>query len=268
MTALMPGGAFIVPKTQAPADDRIEEALRLARAGAGGHQGGPAFRDRAHGAFLVAVQVAQRFRDPFAQMGVQQSVADQGVDRCALSKRARETHVRALEQRRPAGLVERQQVAHLAVQPVIGERIRRELVAQEAADNVLGVGDRVQCHRANGRGRACSRLPAFPELQLVFRERLEEGVGDRDPTLQHVRLSLALWLARDEPRDRCAPAGDDDLFPGLDLRQQSGQVRLGLADVDDGQTQPPSIEVTATHYPATSRSFNSSSGRALRTASV
>ena len=142
----------IVPKTQAPADDRIEETLGLARAGAGGHQGGPAFRNRAHGAFLVAVQVAQRFRDPFAQMGVQQSGADQGIDRGALSKRARETHVRAFEQRRPAGLVERQQIAHLAVQPVIGERIRRELVAQEAADDVLGVGDRVQRHVANGRG--------------------------------------------------------------------------------------------------------------------
>ena len=137
-----------VPKTQAPADDRVEEALGLARAGAGGDQGGPAFGNRAHGAFLVAVQVAQRFRDPFAQMGVQKSVADQGVDRCALSKRARKTHVRALEQRRPAGRVQRQQVAHLAVQPVIGERIRRELVAQEAADDVLGIGDRVQSHVA------------------------------------------------------------------------------------------------------------------------
>ena len=136
-----------VPKTQAPADDRIEEALGLARAGAGGDQGGPAFRNRAYGAFLVPVQMAQRFRDPFAQMGVQQSVADQGVDRCALSKRARKAHVRALEQRRPAGLVERQQVPHLVVEPVIGERIRRELVAQEAADDVLGVGDRVQSHR-------------------------------------------------------------------------------------------------------------------------
>ena len=139
----------IVPKIQAPADYRIEEALGLARAGAGGHQGGPAFRNRAHGALLVAVQVAQRFRDPFAQMGVQQSVTDQGVHRGALSKRARKTHVRALEQRRPAGLVERQQVAHLLVEPVIGERIRRELVAQEAADDVLGVGDRVQRHVAS-----------------------------------------------------------------------------------------------------------------------
>ena len=72
--------------------------------------------------------------------------------------------------------------------------------------------------------RIAGTLTAFPELQFVFRKPLEEGVGDRDPALQHVRLSLALRLARDEPRDRCAPAGDDDLFPGLDLRQQSGQV--------------------------------------------
>lgn len=35
-------------------------------------------------------------------------------------------------------LVERQQLAHLAVQPGIGERTGRELVAQETADGVLG----------------------------------------------------------------------------------------------------------------------------------
>ena len=259
----------IVPKIQAPANDRIEEALGLARAGAGGDQGGPAFRNRAHGAFLVAVQMAQRFRDTFAQMGVQQSVADQGVDRCALSKRARKTHVRALEQRRPAGLVERQQVAHMAVQPVIGERIRRELVAQEAADDVLGVGDRVQRHRANGRGQACSRLPAFPELQLVFRERLEEGVRNRELSLQGAGLPLTLGSVRDEPCHRCAPTGDRDLFTRLDPCQQSGQLGLGLADVDDGHAQPPSNQddgyTLSGHFPGASTRLP---GRALRTTSV
>ncbi len=139
-------GVF-VPQAQAPADDGVEEALGLARAGAGGDQGGSAFGDRAQGAFLVAVEVGQRLGDPFAQMGMQQSLANQGVDRRSLPERPRQTHVGALEQRRPAGLVERQQLAHLRVQPGIGERIRRELVAQEAADDVLGVGDGVQGHR-------------------------------------------------------------------------------------------------------------------------
>ena len=97
----------VVPQSQAPADDGVEEALGLARARAGGDQGGSAFGNRTEGAFLVPVEVGDRVRDPFAQMGVQQSVADQGVDCRPLPERPRQTHVGAFEQRRPAGLVER-----------------------------------------------------------------------------------------------------------------------------------------------------------------
>ncbi len=136
-----------VAQSQAPADDGVEEALGLARAGAGRDQGGPALGYRADGAFLVAVQVGQRLGDPLPQMGMQQSLANKGVDRRPLPERSRQTHVGTLGQRRPAGLVERQQLAHLRVQPGIGERIRRELVAEEAADDVLGIGDGVQGHR-------------------------------------------------------------------------------------------------------------------------
>ena len=152
MTALMPGGAGVVPQAQAPADDGVEEALGLARAGAGGHQGRPAAGDRAQGAFLVAVQVREPLGDPVAQMRMQQSFADQRVDGRALPERSRQADVGTLQQRGPAGLVERQQLAHLRVQVRVGEGVRRELVAQEAADDVLGVSDGVQGHRGNRRG--------------------------------------------------------------------------------------------------------------------
>ena len=143
--------SIVVPQAQAPTDNGIEEALGLARARAGGHQGRPAVGDRAQSAFLVAVQVGERLGDPVAQMRMQQPFADQGVDGCALPERPRQADVGALHQRRAAGLVERQQRAHLRVQVRVGERVRRELVAQEAADDVLGVGD-CQSHRTIVRG--------------------------------------------------------------------------------------------------------------------
>ena len=143
---------IVVPQAQAPADDGVEEALGLARAGAGGHQGRPAAGDRAQGAFLVAVQVGELLGDAVAQVRMEQPFADQGVDGRALSERPRQADVGSLQQRRPASLVERQQLAHLRVQVRVGEGVRRELVAQEAADDVLGVGDRVQRHRGNRRG--------------------------------------------------------------------------------------------------------------------
>ena len=49
-----------------------------------------------------------------------------------------------------------------------------------------------------------------------------------------------LGSVRDEPCHRCAPTRDRDLFTRLDPCQQSGQLGLGLADVDDGHVQPPS----------------------------
>ena len=69
----------VVPQAQAPADEGVEEALGLARSGAGGDQGRSTLGDRAQGAFLVAVQVGEPLGDPFAQMRMQQSLADQAT---------------------------------------------------------------------------------------------------------------------------------------------------------------------------------------------
>ena len=213
--------SVVVPQAQAAADDGVEEALGLARAGAGGDQGGPPFGDRAQGAFLVAVEMAQRFRDSFAQMGMQQPLADQGVDRRALPERARETHVGALEQRRPARLVERQQVAHLLVQPDIGERIRRELVAQEAADDMLGVGDGVQGHRT---------------LSATLDELLNgEADVSRDATQQDGR-QVATAVHRN---GRTAPVGVPELLVGATLAHlleaERGEDGDRLAGPENGQ---------------------------------
>ena len=63
------------------------------------------------------------------------------------------------------GCDQREQVAHLGVQARVGERVGGELVAQEAADDVLGVGDGVQGHFlccSTRRGRC--RVPAAPLL--------------------------------------------------------------------------------------------------------
>ena len=43
-------------------------------------------------------------------------------------------------------LIQRKEPPHLHVQPLGGERIRRELIAQEAADDLLGEDNGVQGH--------------------------------------------------------------------------------------------------------------------------
>lgn len=53
-----------------------------------------------------------------------------------------------LHQRRVPRLAERQQPPHLRVQPLVGEGVRRELIAQEASDDFLGEDDGVQGHGA------------------------------------------------------------------------------------------------------------------------
>ena len=77
-------------------------------------------------------------------------------------------------------------------------------------------------------------LSTLPELQLVFRQRVGEGVCQRGLALEDIRLSPPHGLACNQARDRCAPAGNDDILAGLHLRQQSGQLRLGFVDVHDG----------------------------------
>ena len=85
-------------------------------------------------------------RYPLPQMRMEQPFVDQGGDRRALPERPRETHVRPLEEGRLSCLVERQERPHLPVQVRVGERVRGELVAKEASNDVLGVGDGVQGH--------------------------------------------------------------------------------------------------------------------------
>ena len=136
----------LVPQRQALADDGVEKALGLARAGACGHQCGPSLGDGPNRLFLVAVQVSDRLGNAFAEMRVQQPVGHQVLHRRALPERAGQADVRSLQQGRLPGLVQREEVAHLAAKPLVHERIGRELVPQEAADDLLGVGDGVQGH--------------------------------------------------------------------------------------------------------------------------
>ena len=113
MTALMPGGAPCVSQLQALADDRIEEALGLARAGAGRDQRRPAAADGPDRLFLVAVDVGDLGRDALAHVRVEDALAHQVLDRRALPERARQADVGPLQQRRLPRLVEREQPPHL-----------------------------------------------------------------------------------------------------------------------------------------------------------
>ena len=97
----------------------------------------------ANGAFLMAVQAKDLFRDALAEVWVEQPFAHEGIHRGTFPERVREADVGAFEQRRAAGFVQRQQFAHLLVQVRVRERVSGELVAQEALDDVLGVGDGV-----------------------------------------------------------------------------------------------------------------------------
>ena len=138
----------LIAQPQTLADDGVEEALGLAGTGAGGDQRGPARGDGAYRLFLVTAEMGDRGRNPLAQVRMEHPFGDQRLDRAAVAERTGQADVRPLEQRRAARPVERQQLPHLPVQPRIGERVRRKLVAQEAAHDVLGIGDRIQRHAA------------------------------------------------------------------------------------------------------------------------
>ena len=85
-------------------------------------------------------------RNPLAQMRMEQPFGDQRCHRCALPERARKTDVGPLEERGLSGLVEREEPPHLGMEMRVGEGVGGELVAKEASDDVLGVGDGVQGH--------------------------------------------------------------------------------------------------------------------------
>lgn len=59
-------------------------------------------------------------------------------------ERHREADVGSAQQRRVASPVQREDFAHLGVEPLIGEGVRRELIAQEVADDLLGVCNGVE----------------------------------------------------------------------------------------------------------------------------
>ena len=71
-------------------------------------EGRPASGDRADGPFLVAVKMGEPRRDPLPEVRVEQPLADQRGDGRALPERARQAYIGTLEQRRAAGLVERE----------------------------------------------------------------------------------------------------------------------------------------------------------------
>ena len=54
-----------------------------------------------------------------------------------------------------------------------------------------------------------------------------------DLSLEDIGLPLARGLAGNEPYDRFTATSDNDFFTRFDLCQQSGELRLGLVDIDN-----------------------------------
>ena len=97
-----------VPQMQASADDGVEKAFRLAGTGAGGNQRGSPIRDGANGTFLMAIEVRDVLWDALAQQRMEDALLHQRGNAAPLPERAGEADVRAFEQRRATGFVERQ----------------------------------------------------------------------------------------------------------------------------------------------------------------
>ena len=72
---------------------------------------------------------------------------------------------------------------------------------------------------------------AFPSCQFVLRQRIEDAVVHNDLPPHGTKLPLTPRLAANKPRDRFTPSGDNHLLARLDLRQQAGEMSLGLMDV-------------------------------------
>lgn len=79
---------MLVAEREAPADDRIEEALGLAGACAGRNDRGPAPEDGADGLLLMAVQA--RVLDEVVEEGVKQPVFDEVGGPGAFAEAARQ----------------------------------------------------------------------------------------------------------------------------------------------------------------------------------
>ena len=94
----------------------------------------------------MAVERGEVRRYALSEVGVEQALGHQRLDGGALAERAGKADIGAFEERRATGFVERKQFAHLRVEMGIGEGVGGKLVAQEALDDALGVGDGIQGH--------------------------------------------------------------------------------------------------------------------------
>ena len=68
--------------------------------------------------------------------------------------------------------------------------------------------------------------------QLLLWQWIEEAVGDLEESGHRSRFPLAFGFAADQLCDRLPVAGYDHFFSCLYVFQQTGQIRIGLANVD------------------------------------
>ncbi len=124
----------------------VEEALGLARPGAGGYERGLPLPDGANGLFLVPVHMAELRRNAPAHVRVEHAFRHQVVQRRTLTERPGEADIRGFQQGGFARLIQGQKPPHLPVQPLVGKGIGGELVSQEAVHHLFGECDGVECH--------------------------------------------------------------------------------------------------------------------------
>ncbi len=164
-----PGRGVRIPQLQAAADNRVKKRLRLARPRPGRDQRRPSARNRANGRFLMPEHMRKR-RDVF-HLRMQHAFVAQIRHRRPLLEGPAQADVWPSHQWRLPSLRQVQQRPQLRVQPPIGERIRRELVAQEVPHHAFGKDDWVE-HRvtwvepfvdfARGRNPGAGRARSCP----------------------------------------------------------------------------------------------------------
>jgi len=95
---------------------------------------------------LVAVDMGYGSRDALAHVGVEDPLPRQVLHGSALPEGAGQADVRPFQQGRLPRLVKGQQSPHLGVEPFVGERVRRQLVPQEATDHFFREDNWIQRH--------------------------------------------------------------------------------------------------------------------------
>ena len=147
----------LVPQFEAAADDRIEEALRLAGTGSRRNERRPPGGDCPDRPLLVPVEPLHRLRDPLLQVRMEQPFVREFGDPRPLPEGPRQAQERPRDERRPPRLVQRQQFPHLPVQVRRGEGVRGELIPEETREHLLGVRNGVQRHISDRLGVSLSR---------------------------------------------------------------------------------------------------------------